>query len=82
MTDDNAWLRRVASQIGADADERRELLEAISEPDEAEPEPDTIGRASGTAKCHHCGRRIYVTGAGWAHADTDAAPCDPAQAPA
>lgn len=45
-------------------------------PDEAEPEPDTIGAASGTAKCHHCGERIRSTVVGWVHIATDARPCD------
>lgn len=43
-------------------------------PDEAEPQPDTIGVASGTAKCHHCGEQIRYTGDergwGWEHVDT------------
>jgi hypothetical protein len=45
-------------------------------PDEAEPEPDTIGAASGTAKCHHCGERIRSTVAGWEHTATGEVPCE------
>lgn len=38
--------------------------------DVAEPEPDTVGVASGTAKCHHCGKRIVIEGDEWLHEDT------------
>jgi hypothetical protein len=47
--------------------------------DVAEPQPGTIGVASGTAKCHHCGERIRSTVEGWEHIDTGAVLCEPAQ---
>jgi len=48
----------------------------MDEPDVAEPEPDTIGRASRTAKCHHCGERIRETVEGWEHIESGRVECE------
>jgi hypothetical protein len=49
----------------------------MDEPDVAEPQPDSVGAASGTAKCHHCGERITRTVDGWAHIESESEYCDP-----
>lgn len=46
------------------------------EPDIAEPEPDTIGHASRTAKCHHCAERIHKGFDGWIHDESDREECE------
>jgi len=43
--------------------------------DVAEPEPDTVGAASGTAKCHYCGERIRQSDDGWVHVGTGFVEC-------
>jgi hypothetical protein len=47
--------------------EIRDFVAEALAADIAEPAPDTIGAASGTAVCHHCGKRIHRTPEGWAH---------------
>jgi hypothetical protein len=58
-----AWGMSLEEMVSAMRDFVAEALAA----DVAEPEPDTIGAASGTAVCHHCGKRIHRTAEGWAH---------------
>jgi hypothetical protein len=58
-----AWGMSLEEIVHAMRDFVAEALAA----DIAEPEPDTIGAASGTAVCHHCGKRIHRTPEGWAH---------------
>lgn len=56
-----AWLAEwLAERPGREA-----TVPHFDDLDIAEPEPTTVGEASGTAKCQHCGGRIVRSGGEW-----------------